>query len=120
MEKALLTLRLREQELLNAQAELARQTHILNVSREYYVGGLIEYNRVLSALRSLISTSQNELDARKNVLLAQLAVFQSMGGGAWLEDVSLKGEEKARQAFSPPTACRSRNAPTTERRAGSR
>ena len=100
VEKALLTLRLREQELLNAQAELARQTHILNVSREYYVGGLIEYNRVLSALRSLISTSQNELDARKNVLLAQLAVFQSMGGGAWLEDVSLKGEEKARQALS--------------------
>ena len=100
VEKSLLTLRLREQELKDAQAELERQKHILNVSRDYYVGGLIEYNRVLSALRSLVSSSQSELDARKNVLLAQLAVFQAMGGGTWLEDVSRRGEEKAQKALS--------------------
>ena len=100
VEKALLTLRLREQELLDAQAELERQKRILEVSREYYVSGLIAYNRVLSALRGMVTSSQSELDARKNVLVAQLAVFQAMGGGAWLEDVSNKGKEKARQQLS--------------------
>ncbi len=97
VEKALLTLKLREQELIDAQAELERQTNILAVSREYYVGGLIDYNRVLSALKSLISNSQSELEARKSLLTAQIDFFKAMGGGSWLQDVSKQNEENAQK-----------------------
>ncbi len=99
VEKALLTLQLREQELTNSQDKLARQTNILDVSRSYYASGLIDYNRILNALKSYISDAQSELDARRSLLLAQLDVFKAMGGGPWIEDVSKAGQEKAKQLF---------------------
>lgn len=95
VEKALLMLNLRNQDLADAQAELARQTNILEVSRDYYIGGMIDYNRVLSALRSMISNSQSELEARKNLLTAQIDLFKAMGGGSWLENVTEQNTKAA-------------------------
>ena len=96
VEEALLMLSLREQQLLDARAELARQREILDVSREYFVEGALDYSRVLTALRGLITTSQSELDARRQVLLAQVAVYKAMGGATWLEETSERGVERAR------------------------
>ena len=89
-------LSLREQQLLDARAELARQREILDVSREYFVEGALDYSRVLTALRGLIMTSQSALDARRQVLLAQVAVYKAMGGATWLEETSERGVERAR------------------------
>ena len=95
VEQALLTMQLREQELFDAQAALDRQAKILEVSRDYYASGLIQYNRILSALKTYISNSQGELDARRSLILAQLSYFKAMGGGPWLDDVTKDGHQKA-------------------------
>ena len=97
VEQALLELRLREQLLVDAQADLERRKEILETSREYFTHGLLDYNRVLSALRSMISSSQSELDARHNLLNAQIALFKAMGGSRWLEDARTRGKDKAKE-----------------------
>ncbi len=97
VEKALLTLRLREQQLVDAQAQLNRQKEILDVSRQYFIEGALDYNRVLSALRSMISSSQSELDARRNLLTAQIALFKAMGGAAWIAETTETASQKARE-----------------------
>ena len=96
VEEALLNLRLREQTLIDARAQLERQRDILEVSREYFTGGQVTYNRVLSALRSLISASQSELDARRQLLNAQVTFYKSMGGSGWLKDTSEKNTQRAK------------------------
>ncbi|MBR4986991.1 MAG: efflux transporter outer membrane subunit, partial [Proteobacteria bacterium] len=80
VEQALLKLRIREQALVDARAQLERQKEILEVSRQYFASGALDYNRVLSALRSFVSTSQSELEARRSLLNAQIDLFKSMGG----------------------------------------
>ncbi len=97
VEQALLELRLREQLLADAQADLERHKEILDTSRDYFTHGLLDYNRVLSALRSMISSSQSELDARHNLLNAQIALFKAMGGSKWLEDARNRGKDKAQE-----------------------
>lgn len=97
VEQALLELRLREQLLADAQADLERHKEILDTSRDYFTHGLLDYNRVLSALRSMISSSQSELDARHNLLNAQIALFKAMGGSQWLEDARNRGKDKAQE-----------------------
>ena len=97
VEQALLELRLREQLLVDAKADLERRKEILETSRDYFTHGMIDYNRVLSALRSMISSSQSELDARHNLLNAQIALFKAMGGSKWLEDARTRGKDKARE-----------------------
>lgn len=97
VEQALLELRLREQLLADAQADLERHKEILETSRDYFTHGLLDYNRVLSALRSMISSSQSELDARHNLLNAQIALFKAMGGSQWLNDARTRGKDKAKE-----------------------
>lgn len=97
VEKALLTLRLREQQLIDAQSQLNRQNEILDVSRQYFIEGALDYNRVLSALRGVINSSQSELDARRNLLNAQIALFKAMGGSAWTAETTEAATQKARE-----------------------
>lgn len=97
VEKSLLDLQIAEQNLTDAKAQLERQTEILQVSREYFIGGSIDYNRVLSALRSMVSASQSELDARRQLLTAQIALFKSMGGASWTRELQESGLKKARE-----------------------
>ena len=96
VEKAILNLKLREQLLVDARAQLERQKEILDVSREYFIGGTLTYNRVLSALRSLVSASQSELEARRSLITAQITLYKSMGGNGWLKDTSEKNTQRAR------------------------
>ncbi len=97
VEQALLKLRVREQSLKDVQAQLERQREILDVSRQYFVSGSLDYSRVLSALRSLVSTSQSELESRRALLNAQVDLFKSMGGSAWLSKVSEENSRRARE-----------------------
>ncbi|MBQ4359539.1 MAG: efflux transporter outer membrane subunit [Proteobacteria bacterium] len=97
VEEALLKLRIREQSLKDIQAQLERQREILEVSRQYFASGALDYNRVLSALRSLVSTSQSELEARRALLTAQVALFKSMGGSAWLAKTTEENSQRARE-----------------------
>lgn len=97
VESALLNMQLRERLLSDARAEVERQREILEVSREYFIGGTVTYNRVLSALKSLISSSQSELNARKELLNAQITLFKAMGGGNWLEAANEAGEKRNRE-----------------------
>ena len=96
VEKAILTLKLREELLVDARSQLERQQEILEISRSYFTGGTMEYNRVLSALRNLISASQSELDARRNLINAQITLYKSMGGSGWLKDTTEQNTQKAR------------------------
>ncbi len=96
-EKALLNMQIAQRRLADARAQLARQQEILEVSREYFVGGSIEYNRVLSALRSTVSQSQSELDARLNLINAQIALYKTMGGAPWMQDMHRAGLETAKR-----------------------
>ena len=97
VEKALLNLQIAEQQLADARSQLDRQNEILDVSREYFVGGSLTYNRVLSALRSAVSSAQSELSARLNLINAQIALFKSMGGAQWARDLHDPGLKKAKQ-----------------------
>lgn len=97
VEEAILKLHLKEQLLEDARAQLDRQKEILEVSRKLYVNGNLTYNRVLSALKSMISASQSELEARRALLLAQVDLFKAMGGSGWLKDTSEKGSQRARE-----------------------
>lgn len=95
VESTLLMHRLRQQQLINSTEELARRSEILEASRQYFIGGLISYDRLLMALRQLVSATQAELDAKRALLLAQVAVFKAMGGGPWLNEASSSGEKIA-------------------------
>ena len=97
VEEALLNLNLRKQTLIDARAQLERQRDILEVSREYFTGGQVTYNRVLSALRSLISASQSELDARRQLLNAQITFYKAMGGSGWLKDTSEQNTKRVKE-----------------------
>ncbi len=97
VEEALLNMNLRKQNLIDARAQLERQRDILEVSREYFTGGQVTYNRVLSALRSLISASQSELDARRQLLNAQITFYKAMGGSGWLKDTSEQNSKRAKE-----------------------
>ena len=97
VEEALLNLNLRKQNLIDARAQLERQRDIHEVSREYFTGGQVTYNRVLSALRSLISASQSELDARRQLLNAQITFYKAMGGSGWLKDTSEQNTQRVKE-----------------------
>ena len=97
VEEAILKLRVREQALADARAQLERQKEILEVSRTLFVNGSVAYNRVLSALRSMISAAQSELEARRALLNAQVDLFKSMGGAGWLKDRNEAGLKRARE-----------------------
>ena len=97
VEKAILTLKLREALLVDAQAQVDRQQEILEVSRQYFVNGSMDYNRVLSALRGLISASQSELEARHSLINAQIALYKSMGGSGWLQSTTENNMQNARE-----------------------
>ena len=96
VEKAILNLKLREQLLVDSRAQLERQKEILEVSRSYFIGGTLTYNRVLTALRGLVSASQSELEARRSLITAQITLYKSMGGNGWLKDTSEKNTQRAR------------------------
>ncbi|MCL2326079.1 MAG: TolC family protein [Proteobacteria bacterium] len=95
VEAALLRYRLRAQELADARNNLASRQDMLVSSRQYFIGGVLDYSRVLSALRGMVSASQAELDARRALLLAQINVFLAMGGGSWLKEASDSGTKRA-------------------------
>ena len=97
VEQAILKLQLREQQLTDAQAQLERQKEILEVSRQYFINGNLDYSRVLAALKSMISASQSELEARRTLLLAQIDLFKAMGGSTWLKETSEQGAKRARE-----------------------
>lgn len=97
VEQAILKLRLREQNLVDARAQLDRQKEILEVSRQHFAHGDLTYNRVLSALKNMISNSQSELDARRQLLLAQVDLFKAMGGSSWLKQTSEQGAQRAHE-----------------------
>ena len=96
VEKAILTLNLREELLTDARSQLERQQEILDVTRDYFVNGSLDYSRVLSALRSLISASQSELEARHNLINAQITLYKAMGGSGWLKDTTEHNTQNAR------------------------
>ncbi len=96
VEQALLKLRLREQQLVDARAQVERQNQILEVSRQHFANGDLTYNRVLTALKSSISNSQSELDARRQLLLAQIDLFKAMGGSDWVKKATEEGHERAK------------------------
>jgi len=95
VEGALLRHRLRAQELADARSNLSSRQEILESSRQYFIGGVLDYSRVLSALRGMVSASQAELDARRALLLAQINVYLAMGGGSWLKETSDSGTKRA-------------------------
>ncbi|MBQ9396169.1 MAG: TolC family protein [Proteobacteria bacterium] len=97
VEQAILKLHLKEQNLADARAQLERQKEILEVSRQHFANGDLTYNRVLSALKSMISNSQSELEARRQLLLAQIDLFKAMGGSSWLKNVSEQGSQRAHE-----------------------
>lgn len=97
VEQAILKLHLREQNLVDARAQLERQKEILEVSRQHFANGDLTYNRVLTALKSMISNSQSELDARRQLLTAQVDLFKAMGGSSWLQQITEQGSKRAHE-----------------------
>ena len=96
VEKALLNMQVAERQLADARAQVERQNEILNVSREYFIGGSLAFDRVLSALRSTVSSAQAELNARHTLINAQITLYRTMDGVQWAHHLHKTGLEKAK------------------------
>lgn len=62
---------------LQVQLKLARQT--IQQVKERYLKGIENYQRVLSALTSLQNLEQNQLTARKNLLINRIELCRALG-----------------------------------------
>ncbi len=73
-------------EELRAQEELAETT--LELARERYRSGALDYLRVLTALRSLQAVEQSLLDARRQQLSFRVQTCRALGG-AWTQSMEM-------------------------------
>ena len=96
VESALLKYQQSLLDLENSRIEMEQSAKLLETSQVYYIGGLLDYNRVLSMLRSHVNSSMAYLEAQNTVLKNQIAVFVAMGG-TWMSDRVEKGEQNARE-----------------------
>lgn len=83
-----------EQSLLT----LKYNQELLELAKNAFLSGSVDYTRVLSALQSLIAASRSSLETHRLALQAQVSLFKAMGG-TWMQDLSAKGESSARQAL---------------------
>ncbi|MFA5624860.1 MAG: TolC family protein [Bradymonadales bacterium] len=77
---------------------LEHRRELLELSRNSFSSGSIDYSRVLTALQGLFSASRASLDAKRYALQMQVALFKAMGG-TWMEEGTHKGEAAARESL---------------------